>query len=298
MLNAANLTKNYNTTPAVREVSLELKKGGITGLIGANGAGKTTLLKLLSGIYVPDSGTVLYGDKTVSNDVSVRQKFAYVPDSVVFYRNFTVKDMKEFYRETYENWNEERYAKLREVFTFSEKKRIKHLSKGMQMQASILMSLSSMPEFMFMDEPTSGLDPFIKSETLNLLVQDVAQRGTGMLISSHDISQLEQVCDRVLFMEEGEILLDEDMEDLKSKYLKIQMAFEDQMPEEFRKETSPLSIKQNGRVYEIVIDMDYDIFKSICEKYKIILMEKINMTLEEIFIHKMGKFRKPAHVEL
>lgn len=289
MIKAENVVKSYDIKPVIKDVSLELESGHIYGLLGANGAGKTTLIKLLCGIYRPDEGKVTIEGKSVIDSPLSREDIAYVPDNVLFYNNFTVKEMKKFYSKTFKNWSEERYQKLRQVFTFSEKKRIKHLSKGMKTQLSILMSLSCMPKAILMDEPTSGLDPFIKSDVLNLLVQESATRKTSMLISTHDISQLEQVCDKVGFMQEGQILLQEDLEDLKDKYKKIQIAFDGDMSEDFKKEFSPLSVKKSGRIYEIVIDMDYDLFFNQAKKYSPILVENLTMTLEEIFIHKMGK---------
>lgn len=289
MIKAENVVKSYDIKPVIKDVSLELESGHIYGLLGANGAGKTTLIKLLCGIYRPDEGKVTIEGKSVIDSPLSREDIAYVPDNVLFYNNFTVKEMKKFYSKTFKNWSEERYQKLRQVFTFSEKKRIKHLSKGMKTQLSILMSLSCMPKAILMDEPTSGLDPFIKSDVLNLLVQESATRKTSMLISTHDISQLEQVCDKVGFMQEGQILLQEDLEDLKDKYKKIQIAFDGDMSEDFKKEFSPLSVKKSGRIYEIVIDMDYDLFFNQAKKYSPILVENLAMTLEEIFIHKMGK---------
>lgn len=289
MLRAENVVKSYDITPVIKNVSLNVEKGHIYGLLGANGAGKTTLIKLLTGIYRPDSGSVTMEEKKVSETPKLRDKIAYVPDNILFYNNFTVKEMKNFYSHTFSTWDETRYKKLREVFTFPEKKRIKHLSKGMKTQLSILLSLSSMPEIMLMDEPTSGLDPFIKNDVLNLLVEDMASRNTGIVISSHDISQLEQISDRVGFMEDGKILLEEDLEELKQKYKKVQIAFKEEMPENFEKEFNLLSIKKTGRIYEIIIDMDYELFLSHVKKYQPLIVEDLNMTLEEIFIHKMGK---------
>lgn len=289
MIRGENIVKSYDITPVIKDVTINVEKGHIYGLLGANGAGKTTLIKLLTGIYRPDSGKVIMNDKLISESPDEREKIAYVPDDILFYRDFTVKEMKNFYSSTFPTWDEERYRNLREVFTFPDKKRVKHLSKGMKTQLSILLSLSSMPEIMLMDEPTSGLDPFIKNDVLNLLIDDVASRNTGMLISSHDISQLEQVCDKVGFMEDGKILVEEDLEELKQKYKKVQIAFKEDMTKEFETEFNPLSIKKRGRIYEIIIDMDYDLFLSHVKKYEPLFVEDLNMTLEEIFIYKMGK---------
>ncbi|MGP1412173.1 MAG: ABC transporter ATP-binding protein [Peptoanaerobacter stomatis] len=288
MIIGENVSKSYDVLPVIKDIKIQLKENSIYGLIGANGAGKTTLIKTLCGIYIPDFGSVKLFDKDVYSCNEIRENIAYVPDSIMFYNNFTVKDMKNFYKSIYRNWDEKRYQTLREVFTFSDKKRIKHLSKGMKTQLSLLIALSCMPKVILMDEPTSGLDPFIRKEVLNLIVQDVSSRGTSVLISTHNISELEQICDRVGFMNKGELKIQEEMEDLKYKFKKLQIAFSEEMSEEFKKEFNPKITNKYGKVYEIVVDMDFEMFKSNAQKYSPILLEKLDMTLEEIFLFKMG----------
>ena len=288
MIQAQDLSKSYESSPVIKNINLELKQGSIFGLIGANGAGKTTLIKTLCGIYAPDTGHVRLHDKDVYKDSDIRQNIAYVPDNITFYNNFTVKDMKDFYKNIYRNWDEDRYMTLREVFTFDEKKRIKHLSKGMKTQLLLLIALSCKPEVILMDEPTSGLDPFIRKEVLNLIVQDVSSRSTSVLISTHNVSELEQICDTVGFINKGEMKLQQDMDNLKTSYKKIQIAFKDEMSEEFKREFKPHISKKHGKIYEIIVNMDYEVFESNVKKYQPLFVEHIDMTLEEIFLFKMG----------
>lgn len=288
MIIGENISKSYDVVPVIKNIDINLKEGSIYGLIGANGAGKTTLIKVLCGIYIPDSGSVKLFDKKIHECEDIRQEISYVPDNIMFYNNFTVKDMKDFYKNVYKNWDEKRYSVLREVFTFSEKKRIKHLSKGMKAQLSLLMSLSCMPKVILMDEPTSGLDPFIRKEVLNLIVQDVSSRGTSVLISTHNISELEQICDMVGFMNKGELKIQEDMEDLKFKFKKVQIAFKDEMSEKFKSTFKPNITNQYGKVYEIIIDEDFEAFRKNVKPYNPILVERLDMTLEEIFLFRMG----------
>lgn len=288
MIIAQNVSKSYDASPVVKDINLELRAGSIYGLIGANGAGKTTLIKTMCGIYAPDTGTVTLDGQNVSTNAKIRENIAYVPDYITFYKNFTVKDMKEFYKNIYSTWDEQRYQTLREVFTFSEKKRIKHLSKGMATQLLLLIALSIKPKVILMDEPTSGLDPFIRKEVLNLIVQDVSSRDTSVLISTHNISELEQICDRVGFMNKGELKIQEDMDELKTRYKKIQIAFSDNMSEEFKTEFKPHITKTYGKVYEIIVDMDLEMFSANVKKYNALLIEPLDMTLEEIFLFKMG----------
>ena len=288
MIQAQDVSKSYESIPVIKNINLELKQGSIFGLIGANGAGKTTLIKTLCGIYAPDTGHVRLHDKDVYKDSDIRQNIAYVPDNITFYNNFTVKDMKDFYKNIYKNWDENRYKTLREVFTFDEKKRIKHLSKGMKTQLLLLIALSCKPDVILMDEPTSGLDPFIRKEVLNLIVQDVSSRSTSVLISTHNVSELEQICDTVGFINKGEMKLQQNMDNLKTSYKKIQIAFKDEMSEEFKKEFKPHISKKYGKIYEIIVNMDYKVFESNVKKYQPLFVEHIDMTLEEIFLFKMG----------
>jgi len=288
MIQAQDVSKSYESSPVIKNINLELKQGSIFGLIGANGAGKTTLIKTLCGIFAPDTGHVRLHDKDVYKDSDIRQSIAYVPDNITFYNSFTVKDMKDFYKNIYKNWDEDRYKTLREVFTFDEKKRIKHLSKGMKTQLLLLIALSCKPDVILMDEPTSGLDPFIRKEVLNLIVQDVSSRSTSVLISTHNVSELEQICDTVGFINKGEMKLQQDMDNLKTSYKKIQIAFKDEMSEEFKKEFKPHISKKHGKIYEIIVNMDYEVFESNVKKYQPLFVEHIDMTLEEIFLFKMG----------
>lgn len=288
MIQAQDVSKSYESSPVIKNINLELKQGSIFGLIGANGAGKTTLIKTLCGIFAPDIGHVRLHDKDVYKDSDIRQSIAYVPDNITFYNNFTVKDMKDFYKNIYKNWDENRYKTLREVFTFDEKKRIKHLSKGMKTQLLLLIALSCKPEVILMDEPTSGLDPFIRKEVLNLIVQDISSRSTSVLISTHNVSELEQICDTVGFINKGEMKLQQDMDNLKTSYKKIQIAFKDEMSEEFKREFKPHISKKHGKIYEIIVNMDYEVFESNVKKYQPLFVEHIDMTLEEIFLFKMG----------
>lgn len=288
MIQAQDVSKSYESSPVIKNINLELKQGSIFGLIGANGAGKTTLIKTLCGIFAPDTGHVRLHDKDVYKDSDIRQSIAYVPDNITFYNSFTVKDMKDFYKNIYKNWDEDRYKTLREVFTFDEKKRIKHLSKGMKTQLLLLIALSCKPDVILMDEPTSGLDPFIRKEVLNLIVQDVSSRSTSVLISTHNVSELEQICDTVGFINKGELKLQQDMDNLKVSYKKIQIAFKNEMSEEFKKEFKPHISKKHGKIYEIIVNMDYEVFESNVKKYQPLFVEHIDMTLEEIFLFKMG----------
>ncbi|PAB58077.1 ABC transporter ATP-binding protein [Anaeromicrobium sediminis] len=287
MLRVHNLTKYLGEEKILDEVNLTVKKGSIYGLVGPNGAGKSTLIKNIVGIYNPEEGNVYIEGNTVS-DPQVRDGLAYVPDYQNFYPNFKVKDMVDFYRNTYSNWDEEKFNKLREMFNLDMNKKIRKLSKGQKTQLSIHLNLSINPKLLIMDEPTSGLDPVIRKEVLNLIVNEAANNDCTVLVSTHNLGELEQICDTIGFINKGKVNLETDLEDLKENIKKVQVAFKNKLPEPIENDSNILKIEKLGRVYYIVVKENIDDFIKKLQVYDPILVETMDMSLEEIFIYKMA----------
>ena len=288
MIKAENIDKYLGGVKILDNINLEVKKGSIYGLIGPNGAGKTTLIKCLVGIYKPESGSAIITGENIIENTKVKSRLGYVSDYQYFYPNFKIAEIKEFYKNTYPMWNEERYQNLKKLFKLDENKKIRHLSKGMKTQVSLLLNLSLMPNVLILDEPTSGLDPVIKREVLNLLVEEVSMNETTILISTHNLGELERICDHIGIIYEGKILAEENIDELKTKVRKIQVAFKDSIPEEIVNHKDILSIENKGKVYQIITKDNIDDFIELIKKYNPILLETIDMSLEEIFIYKMG----------
>ena len=196
--------------------------------------------------------------------------------------------MVEFYRNTYPLWNEYRYNALKKIFKLDEKKRIRNLSKGMKTQLSLMLNLSITPEVLVLDEPTSGLDPVIKKKVLDLIIDEVSTNETTVLISSHHLGELEQICDHIGIIHEGKILMEESIDNLKSKVRKVQVAFKDDIPEEIKNSEDILKIENRGKVYEIIVNDNIEKLMDEMRKHNPILLDTIDMSLEEIFIYKMG----------
>ncbi|MEW6622439.1 MAG: ABC transporter ATP-binding protein [Bacillota bacterium] len=288
MIEVKGVSKAFGPEKALDMVSLSVKKGSIYGLMGPNGAGKTTLIKCMVDIYKPDEGEIYISGQRISQNKRLKSRIGYVADVQYFYPQFSVKDMAAFYRQTYPGWHEERYQKLKDVFGIDEKKKLRELSKGTKAQLGIFLNLSINADMLILDEPTSGLDPVVRQKVLNLLVEEAGANETTIFISSHSLGELERICDHVGIMHKGKIIMEASIEDLKEKVRKIQVAFDGEMPETIALRKDILSIKNQGRVYHLVVkDGISEIMKDI-NQLSPILLETIDMSLEEIFIYKMG----------
>lgn len=288
MIRGIGIDKYLGGEKILDNINIHVKKGSIYGLIGPNGAGKTTLIKTLVDIYEPENGEVIISGEAIKENTNIKSRLGYVSDYQNFYPNFKVGDMVSFYRNTYPLWNEERYNSLKNIFKLDEKKKIKSLSKGMKTQLSLMLNLSITPEVLILDEPTSGLDPVIKKKVLDIIIDEVSSNKTTVLISSHHLSELEQVCDHIGIIHEGKILMEDSIDDLKLKVRKIQVAFKDSMPEKIKTNKDILKIENRGRVYEIIVNNNIEKLIDEIKKHNPILLDTIDMSLEEIFIYKMG----------
>lgn len=291
MIEINNLSKKLQDKPVLKDISIKVNKGSIFGLIGPNGAGKTTLIKTLTGIYRPDSGEVKIKGETVFENKNVKKIIGYVADENNFYNNFNIKDLKKFYNLTYENFNTDFFNTLNATYKLPEKVTVKKFSKGMKMRLSIMLNMSTMPEVLILDEPTSGLDPIAKRQLINMLLEDVAERNTTIFISSHNLDQLERICDSIAVINDGEIKYVNSIEDMKRKIRKIQVVFNNSAPEDLDRWEDIIRVEKIGRVYSIITS-NYS--KSLEEKLSradTAFQEEIDLSLEDMFIYSMGEER-------
>ncbi len=208
MIEVKELHKSFDGFEALRGLTIHVPRGAVYGLVGPNGAGKSTVIRHLAGIYRQDSGEVLIGGEPVYENPAVKAKLAYIPDDIFYFGAATIRDMKNLYRAMIPTFSDERFEKLREAFPLEEKRALRRLSKGMQKQAAFWIALSCCPEVILLDEPVDGLDPVMRRQVWSLLLQDVAERGTTVLVSSHNLRELEDVCDHVGIMDKGRMLLE------------------------------------------------------------------------------------------
>lgn len=288
MIEIFGVYKNIGDREILTNVDINIAKGSIFGLIGPNGAGKTTLIKCVMGILKPDKGSIKVKEMDVFENTEAKQLIGFVPDQSSYYGTFRVKDIIKFYQLSYKNFNMDRYNQLNSVFKIPEKRFIRDLSKGMKTRFSIMMSLSIMPEILVLDEPTSGLDPIIKREVLKLILDDVAERQTTVLISSHNLGDLERICDSIAIIKGGEIKYSNSIENMKTGIRKFQVVFKDEAPKDIEKWEDIMSVSKTGRVYYIVTSKYTDSLKEKLETNGADIIDEIDLSLEDMFIYSMG----------
>ena len=288
MIEIRELVKTFDGFAALDGASLTVPQGAIYGLVGPNGAGKSTLLRHLTGVYRQDSGTVSVDGADVWENVAVKQRIASIPDDWHYFMQSSIRDMMKFYRGFYPQFNMERYEKLRGVFSLDEKQLIRRLSKGMQKQAAFWIAMCCMPDYLILDEPVDGLDPVMRRQVWSLILQDVAERGTTVLVSSHNLRELEDVCDHVGVMSRGKLLLEHSLSELQDYTVKLQLAFEGAELPELPQEIKVLHHAQTGRVHTLFCRGSAEELEQQLAALHPIFIDAVPLSLEEIFIYELG----------
>ena len=289
MIKVNNVVKTFDGFRALDGLTMTAEKGSIYGLVGPNGAGKSTILRHIMGIYRPDSGSVLIDGDQVYENPAVKAKIAAIPDELYYFNSASTRDMMRFYRGMYPSFDVKRYKALAEAFPeVDEKQPIRRLSKGMQKQSAFRLALCCNPEVLVLDEPVDGLDPVMRRQVWTLLMGDVAQRGTTVLVSSHNLRELEDVCDHVGILSHGKVLLERSLTDLQDNVVKLQIAFSDGQLPELPKDLNVLHTSQIGRVFTLIVRGNPAEIKTRMAAFSPILMEALPLTLEEIFIYELG----------
>lgn len=288
MIEIINGHKTLSGKSILRDVNISVKKGSIFGLIGPNGAGKTTLIKNIMGIYRLDKGDIKVKGESVFKSTDIKKIMGYVSDENTYFNSFNLKDIAKFYSLTYEKFNRDRFNKLNKIFNLPEKTPTRKFSKGMKMRLSIILNLSIMPEVLILDEPTNGLDPIVKKQFMNILLEDVAERETTILISSHNLGELERICDSIAIMDHGEVKYTNSIEDMKNKIRKIQVVFKDKAPEDLGSWDEIIKVEKIGRVYNIVTKEYNTSFQKKLYDCELMFQEEIDLSLEDMFIYSIG----------
>lgn len=288
MIEVTGLTKRFGKFTALNGLDIQVPESSVYGLVGPNGSGKTTLIKHLTGVYRPDSGTVLINGEPVDDNISIKSSLVYIPDDLYFFFQYSIRDMARFYSGIYPDWDWQRYEALKEVFPLDDKKRLARLSKGMQRQAAFWLGICTMPQTMVLDEPVDGLDPVMRRKVWNLILQDVAQRGTTVLVSSHNLRELEDVCDHVGILHQGKIVIQGELDDFKSDIHKFQIAYAGEVPEQLLKEENILYRAQHGRVISMIVKGNREAILSKVQATQPAILDVLPLTLEEIFIYELG----------
>ena len=287
MIEVNGLVKRFDGFAALNGATLTVPTGSVYGLVGPNGAGKSTLIRHLTGIYRQDEGTIRMDGQNVWENAGLKARVAAIPDDWYYFAQSSIRDMMKFYRGFYPRFSMERYEKLKEVFAIDEKKTIRRLSKGMQKQVAFWLALSCMPDYLILDEPVDGLDPVMRRQVWSLVMGDVSQRGTTVLVSSHNLRELEDVCDHVGIMDHGTVLLERSLEQLQDNMVKLQVVFRDGMTE-VPPELPVLHASKMGRIHTLIMRMGAREAEERLAAYQPLLVDAVPLTLEEIFIYELG----------
>lgn len=267
---------------------MHVGKGEIYGLVGPNGAGKSTLIRHLTGVYRPDAGQVLIAGEPVFENRNVKAKFAYIPDELFYFMQADTLEMKRFYEGIYPEFDGKLFYRMQEFFPNIDMKRsIRRLSKGMQKQVAFWLAICCKPELLILDEPMDGLDPVMRRQIWSIIMSEVAEKQMTVLVSSHNLRELEDVCDHVGIMHRGKIMVERSLSDLQGSVSKIQVACQNGMPK-LPEQFDVLHMSNTGRVYTLIVKGNPKEAQAALEVYNPAIVDVLPLTLEEIFIYEMG----------
>jgi ABC-2 type transport system ATP-binding protein len=279
------MSKSFGELRAIDDVSIQIQKGSIYGVIGENGAGKSTILQCLAGIYECDGGRVLIEGEPVYENNAIKSQIGYVADRNQFFKGYTVREMVDFFTLVYPTFSEEKFNKYNATFGLNMKSKVKNLSKGMQMRLAIMLNMAISPKVLILDEPTSGLDVIAKRQVIDFIIDEVGETGMTVVISSHHLTELEKICDEVTIIHEGRAIYQMSVDELKASVKKLQVVFGNTLPEDLGSWDEILKVDHIGSVYYIVTNKYSSKFEEKLKEHGASLIEPIGLDLEEVFIY-------------
>ena len=282
MLELKHVTKCFGDFKALDDLTMTIPKGAVYGLVGPNGAGKSTAIRCLLGVYRPESGEITLEGKTIYENPEVKTTIGSIPDDIFYFPSATLEDMRRFYRGLYPKFDDALFERLYEVFNLPRKSPIRRFSKGMQKQAAFHLSICTRPELLVLDEPVDGLDPVMRRQVWSLILSDVAQHGTTVLISSHNLRELEDICDHVGIMDHGKMLLERSLADMQGSTHKLQLVGE--IPEGL----DILHEASSGRLKTLIVRGNAAKLEALLTAAKPDYFDILPLSLEEIFIYELG----------
>ena len=282
MLELTNITKTFGAFKALDDLSMHVPKGAVYGLVGPNGAGKSTAIRCALGVYRPDSGTVTLDGQSVYENPEAKIRMASIPDDIFYYPSASLEDMRKFYRGIYPAFDDKLFERLYEVFNLPRKSPIRRFSKGMQKQAAFHLAICCRPEVLILDEPVDGLDPVMRRQVWSLILSEVAQRDTTVLISSHNLRELEDICDHVGIMDHGKMLLERSLADMQGSTVKLQIVGPSPT------ELEVLHESNSGRLKTLVVRGTCEEVEALVKPLNPAYYDILPLSLEEIFIYELG----------
>ena len=288
MIIGKDVCKSFDGFKALDNASFHVEKGAVYGLVGPNGAGKSTLLRNIMGIFKADSGQITVAGEPIYENAKIKEKIAFIPDDVFYFKQANLNEMMKYYSGIYEKFDKEIYKKMCEYFpALNTKMRIRRMSKGMQKQAAFLLAVSMRPEVLILDEPVDGLDPVMRKQIWNILLNEVSENGMTVMVSSHNLRELEDVCNYVGIMNKGKVILEKSLSDLQGSVSKVQIAFEGELPD-IDKVVNVVNHSVMGKVHTLIVKGEPEVVENKLMSFSPILIDLIPLTLEEIFIYELG----------
>ncbi|MBQ5398325.1 MAG: ABC transporter ATP-binding protein [Ruminococcus sp.] len=287
MIEIKNVSKSFGKTAALDNLSFCVEEGSVFGLVGSNGAGKSTLLRIIGGVFRAESGEALVDGENSFENTSVKNKLFFVPDYPYFFNNSTVRNLAALYRGIYRNWDEEYFEKLLNIFPIKKNDKIINMSKGMQRQAALILALSTRPKYLLLDEIFDGLDPVVRQLVKRLIITNVTDNGMTAIIASHNLRELEDICDHVGLLHKGEIVLEKELDELKLGIHKVQIAFKGDVDEAFLDEFDVINKNRQGNLFQLTIRGEESELMPRLEALEPAFVEALPLTLEEVFINEM-----------
>ena len=287
MIKITNLTKSYGKKKVLENLNCTIKTGSIYGLVGANGAGKSTLLRIINDVFDKDSGTIEIDGKELTGDASLKQKLVFVPDDLFFFSGYTLLDMALFYKDMYEKFDLEYVKELAGILKLNLNEKINNFSKGMKRQCALICAIATNADYMFFDETFDGVDPVVRTLLKKIIVKQMEKKETTIIMTSHNLRELEDICDNLGLLYKGGILFESDIDTLKTNMFKVQISLKDEFDKETFKDVEIMNFKKIGSVGSLIVKGDKEEVKEKLEKYNPIILDFLPLTLEEMFIYEM-----------
>ncbi len=282
MLNVQEVTKTFGNFTALNNLSMHVPRGAVYGLVGPNGAGKSTAIRLLTGVYRPDCGIITLEGQPIYENPAVKTRISYIPDEIFFFPSASLEEMRKYYKGFYPKFDDQLFDRLYDIFQLPKKGQIRRFSKGMQKQAAFHLSICTRPDVLILGEPVDGLDPVMRRQVMSLILSDVAQRETTVLISSHNLRELEDVCDHVGIMDKGQMLLEKSLASMQGNTVKLQMVGD--APEGLE----ILHTATSGRLNTLVVRGTPEEVQAKVSACNPTYFDILPLSLEEIFVYELG----------
>lgn len=289
MIEMKQVSKSFDGFPALCDLSIHIGKGSIYGLVGTNGSGKTTVIRLLTGVLRPDGGSISFDGEPVFENRNLKARIGYIPDDLSFFGIYSLKEAAAYYKTVYPTWDQDRCTEMTRILDLDEKKRIGNFSKGMQKQAAFILNMCIHPDYLILDEPIDGLDPIIRKVIWKYIINDVTDRSMTVLISSHNLREIEGICDRVGILDHGKVQIERDLDELIADIHKVQLAFpEGTDREQLYQALNVIHRESSGSVDMLILRNEEEWVRSQVEARNPLVFDLLPLTLEEIFIYELG----------